>query len=187
MEQIKKHIRKLIRESVNSLFEAADDFTVDGKRFSHSDEDAIPFLYLKNKLYIGCNGCSHTDIVYSNEISAYFKSLEQFYLEDEGKKSKSDEGTKDDAIIFAREFILDEAKDEGRIWTEGKIISFWEHMESIDRLMFIIEELNKNIKNLNIDNSWKIYTWRSGLVPIFEYVPSKEKMSTEEKLKQMEK
>jgi hypothetical protein len=157
-----KEIRTYIRKVINELFEdkklstitEIDNFYVDGQDFDANDKDAVPFfyyggiLYLKNvfghsKLYKGASHWAIVDDIITKGI--------------EDKQITIEKGQIYDQWEDIQEEIMNNVKYNGRLWIEGKVISFWKMPESKFILKKIVDDLNDySLGEFHIDGSWKI-------------------------------
>lgn len=140
---------KIIRENI--ITEDCDFVNLpNGKRLTFNDSDAIPFMYINNKLLIGQNGSIHYTMVYDYVLSINSK-IDEYELYNNSLK--------------------------GRIWLNSKVISFWEYIKKED-LVKVISDINKNM-DINIDDTWLLDYYESNefddkigknLIPINDYL-----------------
>ena len=101
-----------------------------GNELSYGAKEAIPFLYYNNKLYVGDFSS------YKTHGSIIYKIGKDLYDDD---KDISE--------------ILDDTDNNGRIWTEHKILSFWNYPVG-NEFSKVIYDLQKKLK-INIwDNGY---------------------------------
>jgi len=156
VQEYEKIIRKLIRESINLLFEVGDGFSFAEKEYMSYDEDAMPFFYYMDKLYIGKLRETHWDLIdnqLSGRIGVLAKKIEDKY----GVINYDSLNIKEVIWETARNDIMTGTKYNGRIWLNSKLIAFW-RLPDEKKFLDLIEELNSKVPNLNIDGSWKIFT-----------------------------
>jgi len=111
------------------------DFLIidDGKidSISYNEYGAYPFGYYESDLVIGYEGDTHKDIEYMND-SGFLDTVE------------------DRSSLYC----------PGRLWTEKKIISFWQYPETKEEMENLIEDINniaeKKDIEISIDDSWQV-------------------------------
>jgi hypothetical protein len=116
------------------LFESPDISYYDD---SYKNMDAISFLYYENKFYFkkntGTDYYTHTSI-----INEYIMNYQEYY---KGFNNKQ---------------IYNQCKYLGRLWTNKKIISFWDYPENKEILYNIIKNIEENANIKIINNDYKI-------------------------------
>lgn len=113
------------------LFESPDGTCV----YTHpKDIDAITFLIYNDKLYVS-DDQYHIDI--ADEIV-----------------NKMEKGKIDDVDAPIR--LLEDCYYQGRIWTDSKVISFWDYPKTKNDLFDFLKKLEKKIHKKIIDNGYKI-------------------------------
>jgi len=176
---MKNKIRQLIREVVNFVVEGADNATVDGVIYYFENKDAIPFFYYNDVLYLGDFMGSHWEIVF-NKMKKEVEALKNIYLMNDFDKDE------DDALDKAENLIKKRTEYNGRLWTERKVIAFWQYPTK-EKLNSIISDLNQKFHGIEIDNSWKIIVTVNGVekfVSVADYTGGKLSAEDYEKYKQ---
>ena len=133
-----------------------DFIRVDGVKYDYKSAYAYPFYYYKDEFYLGGPGTMHLDI--SDEI---YKDLLA-----SRNSSTEDAPNKVGDIDYA-------AKLNGRLWTNIKVIAFWDFPENEYYFKRLVNDLNNFANGLfTIDNTWRVLDKGNHLVPISEYVGS---------------
>ena len=187
MQSYKKILRQLIRESINLLFEGADYISFAGEEYNYGDEDAFPFFYYQDKLYIGRPRDTHWSII-DEQLSKRMGILIKRFKDTYGSLYYDTEKLENEAWDSARGQIMMHTMYNGRVWTESKVISFWRLPETEQQFIEVINDINSKA-DINIDGSWKIYTQddngQDNMIPLKDFTHGKLSPEAEKKNAEM--
>lgn len=159
--------------------ENADFINIDGYELVFRNDDAIPFSgNEKFEMIIGDNGATHTELDLE-EAKENFR--EDYYVVPEAYEEKFGNKPSDPITIKEIEWFYDGEADfdgyyqdmfshdtesiyleimnmpyVGRLWTNSKIISFWNYPDTKEELKKVVESLEKEIDIKIWNNGWKI-------------------------------
>lgn len=168
----KSEIKKIIKEKIVQKVHESPDIVYfnDGDVRIYKSRDAITFGYFDNILYTSEDIGSRLPITHA-DLGDWI--LDQVYDED-SPKPKGFENLSIERGDF---------KFAGRLWTEPKIISFWEYPKTDAELDKVISDLNGKLKDIKINDSWRLdlgfennneFSRNSKLEPISSYKSSRE-------------
>lgn len=144
------------------LNESPDQILFKVGRIRWSDEQARPFGWFKNKLYVGDSGQDHYSMCVDDNTPDLKKEFKEFLSKDKGNE---------------RDFL----QYSGRVWVRTKIMSFWNYPDK-DRFKKTIEALKA--EKVPVDDSWSVEVFddmeaevdsdsTGKLIPISEYTGKK--------------
>ena len=146
-------MRKLVRESLQPLYESPYRITVNGKYYKVTGENTYPFEVVINK----SNG-KIIDVIISNVPSMYHGDDEYtdgFMCGDPGDKVNWNDTLPHYDVPWKKAY-------PGRLFLIPKVITFWSYPSS-EELKQIIEIIEKK-KDIKIyDNGWKIEVYKQGI------------------------
>ena len=127
----------------NILKESPAYIKISGKTLDWVDNEAHPFTYIGNQMFVGSSGRSHSQMIRFMPSS----ELDRFPVQ--GK-----------------------LKYPGRLWKKSKIISFWDYLPP-NKLKKVIQDIEKMSKiKIWGDPKWKIEVDKQ-LIPLRDYVNKK--------------
>lgn len=160
----KSHRKRFISETSESWFSdwrmgfGLDDFSpdggiIDGVVFSLKDDDAVAFIKIGDNFLFGKRQ-THFEILEENYSNYIDDQLRQRGLEDT-------EGNRDELYYE----LLKSATYDGRLWTDGKVISLWGTPKGIGGM----EQMRNDIEgNIGINLSEYTLGYKDGVVMPFD-------------------
>lgn len=165
---------KNLNEDPDRIYKAINGNLID---LNWDDHDALVFGYLNNKLLVDYS-VPHFKMIYNVILNGEYNSILIQNMLNKIQNNKNIKNTEKNAI---QEFLFnyshklrEKLKHSGRLWTDDKIISFWEYPENKIVLFRILREIENKTKLNILNNNYLIEVYNKNiyetiLIPIEQY------------------
>lgn len=160
--EFRDYVRKVLYERAGG---EADYLKINGEEFDLYSDDAIPFFYYDEELYIGGRETSHWEMINQN-LNDLVGKIQGRIMDEDPKMDL------DDAYSEAEQGIMDRTQYNGRLWADRKLIAFWK-FPSKDTMVDLVKDLNERLKiegeDVRVDGSWRIFIDNHKIISVQDY------------------